>query len=77
MALLYRAQIVLLIATGHFTSAVYRHARDLAETNSLQAISLDADALASYAKSGVLAPLKHLQKHAADIWMRKRAQIAE
>ena len=52
MAVIYRAQVVLLITTGEFTTTVVRDARQLAETSSIQAILIDKVGLATYIKDG-------------------------
>jgi len=75
MAVLYRAQVVLIVTTGRFTATVHVHARDLAETNSIQAILIDGAALADYRRRGALGLIPHFQKLAEKTRDWKRPQL--
>ncbi|MDC7812366.1 restriction endonuclease [Sphingomonas koreensis] len=67
MAVMYRAQVILIITTGVFTSTVHLHARQLAETSGHQAILIDKDGLALYLAEGVAGLFRQFEQRARDI----------
>ena len=75
MAVLYRAQVVLLVTTGQFSGTVFKHARELSQSNSIQAILVDRAALQDYRRTGVMALVSHFNKWAKDILEWKRPQL--
>ena len=77
MAVLYRAQVVLLLTTGRFTATVSVHAKELAETNSLQAILIDGSALADYRRRGAIGLVPHFQQFAEKTRDWKRPQLRQ
>lgn len=77
MAVLYRAQVVLIVTTGRFTATVHVHAKELAETNSLQAVLIDGAALADYRKRGALGLIPHFQRLAEKTRDWKRPQLRD
>jgi HJR/Mrr/RecB family endonuclease len=74
MAVLYRAQVVLLVTTGEFTSTVRQNARQLAETSGHQAILIDEDGLATYLNEGVAGLFRQFEHRAREILEWKAAQ---
>jgi hypothetical protein len=77
MAVLYRAQVVLIVTTGRFTATVHVHAKNLAETNSLQAVLIDGAALADYRKRGALGLIPHFHRLAEKTRDWKRPQLRD
>ena len=77
MAVIYRAQVVLLITTGVFTSTVYLHARQLAEISGHQAILIDQDGLALYRAEGVAGLFRQFEQRAREILEWKAPQRSE
>jgi hypothetical protein len=74
MAVIYRAHVVLLVTTGEFTSTVRQNARQLAETNGLQAILIDKDGLAIYLQEGVAGLFRQFEQRAREILEWKAPQ---
>lgn len=74
MAVMYRAQVILIITTGVFTSTVHLHARQLAETSGHQAILIDQDGLALYLSEGVAGLFRQFEQRARDILEWKAPQ---
>ncbi|MCJ9753565.1 restriction endonuclease [Neorhizobium sp. BETTINA12A] len=74
MAVIYRAQVILIITTGVFTSTVHLHARQLAETSGQQAILIDRDGLAIYLEEGVAGLFRQFEQRARDILEWKAPQ---
>ena len=74
MAVIYRAQVILIITTGVFTATVHVHARQLAETSGLQAILIDQDSLALYLAEGVAGLFRQFEQRARDILEWKTPQ---
>ncbi len=67
MAVIYRAQVVLLVTTGEFTATVIRDARQLAETSGFQAILIDGAGLATYMKDGAPGLFNLFEQRAREI----------
>jgi hypothetical protein len=76
MAVLYKAQVILLVTTGSFTQTVRLHAKELAETTNLQAILVDSRDLEAYAAEGVLALLERFTLAARHIQSQKARQLS-
>lgn len=74
MAVIYQAQVILIITTGVFTSTVYLHARQLAENSGHQAILVDRDGLALYLAEGVAGLFRQFEQQARDILQWKAPQ---
>jgi hypothetical protein len=67
MAVIYRAQVILLITTGEFTATVHQHARQLAETSGHQAILIDKAGLSSYVNEGLPGLFRQFEQQAREI----------
>ena len=67
MAVIYRAQVILLITTGEFTTTVRHHARELAETTGMQAILIEKAELAVYLKDGAAGLFQQFERRAREI----------
>ena len=74
MAVIYRAQVILLITTGEFTATVRQHARQLAETSGQQAILVDKAGLAVYLNEGVAGLFRQFEQRAREILEWKAPQ---
>jgi hypothetical protein len=74
MAVIYRAQVILIITTGVFTSTVHAHARQLAETTGHQAILIDQEGLALYIADGIAGLFRHFEQRSRDILEWKAPQ---
>lgn len=74
MAVIYRAQVVLLITTGEFTTTVHQNARQLAETSGHQAILIDKEGLAIYLNEGVSGLFRQFEQRAREILEWKSPQ---
>jgi hypothetical protein len=74
MAVIYRAQVILLITTGDFTATVRQNARQLAETSSHQAILIDKECLAIYLDEGVAGLFRQFEQRAREILEWKTPQ---
>tara|TARA_E500000318_G_scaffold110822_1_gene127337 strand:+ start:1277 stop:2782 length:1506 start_codon:yes stop_codon:yes gene_type:complete len=67
MAVLYKAQVILIITTGEFTKTVHLHAKQLSETSSHQAILIDKFGLQIYFDEGVTGLFREMGLQARDI----------
>lgn len=74
MAVIYRAQVILLITTGEFTATVRQNARQLAETSGHQAILIDKAGLAVYLAEGVTGLFRQFEQGAREILKWKTPQ---
>ncbi|HEX8583326.1 MAG TPA: restriction endonuclease [Allosphingosinicella sp.] len=74
MAVIYRAQVILLITTGEFTTTVHQHARQLAETSGHQAILIDRASLAAYIRDGAAGLFRQFEQQAQGVLAWKAPQ---
>jgi hypothetical protein len=74
MAVIYRAQVVLLITTGEFTATVRQHARQIAETSGHQAILIDNACLSVYINEGAPGLFRQFGQRARQILEWKAPQ---
>lgn len=74
MAVIYRAQVILMITTGEFTVAVRQSARQLAETSGHQAILVDKTGLAVYLDEGITGLFRQFEQRAREILEWKAPQ---
>ena len=74
MAVIYRAQVILLVTTGEFTTTVRHHARELAETTGMQAILIEKAELAIYLTEGVAGLFRQFERRAREILEWKAPQ---
>ena len=75
MAVLLKAQVVVIVTTGKFSSSVVTYAEELASTGYLQAVLVDQKVLASYRASGGRALRAHFQGIARRTLEIKRPQV--
>ena len=74
MAVLYRAQVILLVTTGTFTATVRKHAQELAATTSMQALLIDGTGLAAYIDDGIEGLFRQFEIKAREILGWKTTQ---
>jgi hypothetical protein len=77
MAVVLRAQVILLVSTGAFAQSVAAFAKRLARTSTLQAALIDGTVLAEYRSRGVAAIVDHLDRNARQVLRLKRDQVHE
>jgi hypothetical protein len=75
MCVLLRAQVVVMVTTGMFSSEVKRYADSLAETTVHQVVLVDKTVLARYRKNGATALQVFFQGSAAETMRLKRSQL--
>lgn len=74
MAVIYRAQVILLVTTGEYTATVKQHARQLAETSGHQAILIDRAGLDVYIREGAIGLFRQFEQGAREILKWKSPQ---
>jgi hypothetical protein len=74
MAVIYRAQVILLVTTGEFTATVRQNARQLAETSGHQAILIDRTGLGTYLNDGAVGLFRQFEHRAREILEWKAPQ---
>jgi Restriction endonuclease len=75
MAVLLRAQVIVMVTTGRFTGTVKTYARELMEAENLQVILIDQDVLHRYRQGGLGALMEFLHAQAREAMRTKRRQI--
>lgn len=76
IAALTKAHVIVLVATGRFTSTVTQHADGLAETTPLQVVLLNGDVLKRYYKDGPNFLIQYFRTNAESVMRLKRRQLA-
>lgn len=77
MAVLLRAQVVVMVTTGRFARSVAEHARRAHETTPLQIVLVDGDILARYRSSGESAVTDFFSREAEQTMRHKRGQLVD
>ena len=77
MAVVLKAQVVVLVTTGRFTRAVRTFADGLASSSAQQAILIDRDLLKKYREAGGSAVLEWLGTYARHVLVLKEGQVNE
>ena len=77
MATLLKANVILMISTGEFTSTVKQQATLLSETTNFQAILIDGKVLANFRTEGLGYILNHLNTTAKETMRVKRVQVTD
>ena len=75
MAIRTRGHVIMLVTTGRFSETVRQAARDLARDTNLQAVLLDAEALARYRTGGMSVLAEILRAQARGVMALKREQV--
>jgi hypothetical protein len=75
MAVLLKAQVVVVVTTGTFTPAVESYARELGATTALQVVLVDETVLDAYRTGGASALRKYFNDRARDTLALKRPQV--
>lgn len=76
MAVLLRAQVIVIATTSRFASSVPEHARQVAETTAMQVVLVDGETVRSYMKSGDDVLKRHFHKVAGETLRQKQQQTA-
>ncbi|MDP1987444.1 restriction endonuclease, partial [Phenylobacterium sp.] len=74
MAVLYRAQVILLVTTGDFSLTVRRHAQELAETTNMQALLINGAELETYLNEGIAGLFRQFEQRAREVLGWKTSQ---
>lgn len=77
MAVVLKAQVILMVTTGKFRRTVQVYANGLATSSSLQAILIDGELLEKYKSSGAAAVIDALQKAAYHVLALKAPQVRD
>ncbi|MDI9854293.1 restriction endonuclease [Comamonas sp. 17RB] len=77
MAVVLKAQVILMVTTGSFRRTVQVYANGLATSSNLQAILIDGELLKKYRLSGVAAVIDELQKAAYQVLALKAPQVRD
>jgi hypothetical protein len=77
MAVLLKAQVIVLITTGTIGSVVRRYARTLAQETNLQAVLVDGRMVRTYLQKGAPALFDYFHSAAAETLLVKRSQAEE
>jgi hemerythrin superfamily protein len=76
MAVLLRAHVVVLVTTGRFAQSVVTYANEIADTQNLQVVLIDKDAITRYRRGGPAALMDFLHGRAEATMRLKRGQVA-
>lgn len=76
MAVLLRANVIVIVTTGRIPSTVVAYARELAMTSPLQAVLVDGDLLTRYREQGPGALRRHFKGAAEEALSMKLSQVA-
>jgi hypothetical protein len=74
MAVLLKAQVIVLATTGRFASSVYEHADQVAETTAMQVVLIDGAGLRQYLRNGDAALQHFFRTKAAETLALKQLQ---
>jgi hypothetical protein len=74
MAVVLKAQVIVLVTTGRFARTVVEYAKGLAESSALQAVLIDHEMLQRYESRGGSAVIDHLRDHARVVLRLKASQ---
>lgn len=77
MAVVLKAQVILMVTTGTFRRTVQIYANGLATSSNLQAILVDGELLEKYRSSGAAAVIDALQKAAYHVLALKAPQVRD
>lgn len=77
MAVLLKAQVIVLVTTGTFSSSVVSYASELGGTTGLQAVLVDKEVLAAYKTSGPSALRQFFRAEAQQTLRLKRPQLLD
>lgn len=77
MAVVLKAQVILMVTTGKFRRTVQTYANGLATSSNLQAILIDGALLEKYKSSGAAAVIDELQKAAYHVLALKAPQVRD
>lgn len=77
MAVVLKAQVILMVTTGRFTKTVRTYANGLAESSALQAVLLDGSVLKKYQEQGAAAVIEWLRENAFGVLALKKSQVQD